>query len=73
MPEYRAGGAGPDAFDCSGLVKWSYKQAGVSLKHGTANQIKQVKRITKKELMPGDLSLFWSRQRRNSTCFAVYR
>jgi cell wall-associated NlpC family hydrolase len=52
---YRAGGAGPDAFDCSGLVKWSYKQAGVNLKHGTANQINQVKRITKKELMPGDL------------------
>jgi cell wall-associated NlpC family hydrolase len=53
--KYRAGGSGPHAFDCSGLVKWSYKQAGVSLKHGTANQIKQVKRISKKDLRPGDL------------------
>lgn len=53
--KYRAGGSGPHAFDCSGLVKWSYKQAGVSLKHGTANQIKQVERISKKELKPGDL------------------
>jgi cell wall-associated NlpC family hydrolase len=52
---YRAGGAGPNAFDCSGLVKWSYKQAGVNLKHGTANQIKQVQRIKKKDLRPGDL------------------
>jgi cell wall-associated NlpC family hydrolase len=52
---YRAGGSGPDAFDCSGLVKWSYKQAGISLKHGTANQIKQVTKIKKKDLKPGDL------------------
>ncbi len=53
--KYRAGGTGPDAFDCSGLVMWSFGKAGVKLKHGTANQIKQVKRISKKDLKPGDL------------------
>lgn len=53
--KYRAGGSGPTGFDCSGLVKWSFGQAGVKLKHGSANQIKQVTRITKKDLMPGDL------------------
>jgi cell wall-associated NlpC family hydrolase len=53
--KYRAGGTGPDAFDCSGLVMWSFAKAGVELKHGTANQIKQVKRISKKDLKPGDL------------------
>jgi cell wall-associated NlpC family hydrolase len=52
---YSAGGAGPNAFDCSGLVKWSYKQAGINLKHGTASQINQVTRIKKKDLKPGDL------------------
>jgi len=52
---YRAGGSGPTAFDCSGLVMWSYGQAGVKLKHGTANQIKQITRIKKKDLKPGDL------------------
>lgn len=52
---YRAGGSGPDAFDCSGLVKWSFAQAGVKVKHGSANQIKQVTRISKKDLKPGDL------------------
>lgn len=52
---YRAGGSGPKAFDCSGLVMWSFAQAGVRLKHGTANQINQVKRISKKDLKPGDL------------------
>ena len=52
---YRAGGTGPNAFDCSGLVMWSFAKAGVKLKHGTANQIKQVKRINRKDLKPGDL------------------
>lgn len=52
---YRSGAIGPKAFDCSGLVMWSYAQAGVKLKHGSANQIKQVKRISKKDLAPGDL------------------
>lgn len=53
--KYRAGGNGPTAFDCSGLVQWSWKKAGVNLKHGTANQIHQVKRISRKDLKPGDL------------------
>jgi cell wall-associated NlpC family hydrolase len=52
---YRAGGSGPTAFDCSGLVKWSFAQAGVKVKHGSANQIKQVTRISKADLQPGDL------------------
>jgi cell wall-associated NlpC family hydrolase len=53
--KYRAGGSGPTAFDCSGLVMWSWEKAGVKLKHGTANQINQVTRISKKDLKPGDL------------------
>ena len=52
---YRAGGKGPNLFDCSGLVLWSYAQAGVSLPHGSNNQIKVVKPITREELLPGDL------------------
>lgn len=28
---YVYGAAGPNAFDCSGLVQWSYRQAGVEL------------------------------------------
>ncbi|WP_370078823.1 NlpC/P60 family protein [Streptacidiphilus sp. MAP12-16] len=30
---YSMGGAGPNEFDCSGLVMWSYAHAGVSLPH----------------------------------------
>jgi cell wall-associated NlpC family hydrolase len=52
---YRAGGSGPNSFDCSGLVKWAFAQAGVSLPHGSNNQIKVVKPISRDELQPGDL------------------
>ena len=58
---YRAGGAGPDTFDCSGLVMWSYAQAGVALPHGSRNQVQVVKSITKAELQPGDLVFSGSR------------
>ncbi|MFC1412473.1 NlpC/P60 family protein [Streptacidiphilus sp. N1-12] len=30
---YVSGGAGPNVFDCSGLVMWAYGKAGVSLPH----------------------------------------
>ena len=30
---YDFGAAGPNAFDCSGLVMWAYAQAGISLPH----------------------------------------
>lgn len=52
---YRAGGKGPNSFDCSGLVVWAYAQAGVSLPHGSNNQLKVVRPITREELLPGDL------------------
>lgn len=52
---YRAGGTGPDAFDCSGLVRWSYAQAGVKLPGGSTNQVNVVLPISKDQLQPGDL------------------
>src|SRR5919202_2627244 len=36
---YVLGAKGPDAFDCSGLVRWSYGQAGVTLGWSTYEQI----------------------------------
>src|ERR1700730_14518174 len=32
---YSWGGSGPNAFDCSGLVMWSFQQAGISLPHSS--------------------------------------
>ncbi len=36
---YVWGATGPDRFDCSGLVKWAYAQAGVHLDRTTYDQI----------------------------------
>jgi cell wall-associated NlpC family hydrolase len=35
---YVYGAAGPDNFDCSGLMQWSYAQAGVSLPRTSQEQ-----------------------------------
>lgn len=52
---YRPGGIGPNSFDCSGLVRWAYAQAGVDLPHGTDNLVPVVQPITRDQLIPGDL------------------
>ena len=52
---YRAGGIGPNSFDCSGLVRWAYAQAGIDLPHGTDNLMPVVQPITRDQLIPGDL------------------
>jgi len=45
-------------FDCSGLVYYAYKQAGISLPHSSSAQAQYCKEISKGELQPGDL-VFW--------------
>lgn len=47
--------AGPDAFDCSGLVMWSWAQVGVYLPHNAAAQYSVTVHIPMTDLMPGDL------------------
>jgi len=55
---YRYGGAGPDAFDCSGLVAYSYAQAGIMLPRTAAQQFAVVTPVPKRDLKPGDLLFF---------------
>jgi peptidoglycan DL-endopeptidase CwlO len=52
--------AGPDAFDCSGLVVWAYAQVGVSLEHFTGDLWNEVVHIPYSEVKPGDLVFFYS-------------
>lgn len=52
---YRWGATGPGQFDCSGLIVWAYRQAGVSLPRTSRAQFAALTPITRSELRPGDL------------------
>jgi len=56
---YGAGGEGPDVFDCSGLVIFAWKIAGVKFEHYSLAQYKQTERISLKEAVPGDLAFYF--------------
>lgn len=57
---YQYGAAGPDSFDCSGLVMWSWRAGGRSLSHSTYAQWDETTRIPLSELQPGDIVFFGS-------------
>lgn len=57
---YVWGATGPDAFDCSGLIQAAYRSAGVSLPRTTYSQIGAGQRVSRSELLPGDLVFFYS-------------
>lgn len=57
---YVWGAAGPNAFDCSGLVQAAYRSAGISLPRTTYAQIDAGRRVSRSELQPGDLVFFYS-------------
>jgi len=55
---YVWGGAGPDVFDCSGLVQWSMRQAGIIMPRVAVDQAQTGPRIALSELEPGDLLFY---------------
>ncbi|MFF7164803.1 NlpC/P60 family protein [Streptomyces sp. NPDC008086] len=57
---YVWGATGPDAFDCSGLTQAAYRSAGLSLPRTTYAQIDAGRRVSRSELLPGDLVFFYS-------------
>ncbi len=58
---YVWGGDGPITFDCSGLVKWSFEQAGVSgLPHSSQEQARMGSSVSRSQLQPGDLIALYS-------------
>ena len=56
---YRWGAAGPGAFDCSGLVYWSYRQLGTTLPRSSSAQSRVGTPVSKGALQPGDLVFFY--------------
>jgi cell wall-associated NlpC family hydrolase len=57
---YSWGGAGPNAFDCSGLIMWAFQQAGISLPHSSQALAKGGQPVGFSELQPGDIVTFYS-------------
>lgn len=52
---YVYGGAGPDVFDCSGLVAFVYRRLGVSLPHNTTLQYNAMPHVAPSSAQPGDI------------------
>jgi peptidoglycan DL-endopeptidase CwlO len=56
---YVWGATGPNGFDCSGLVGWSFAAAGIDLPRTAAEQALAGPAVALNRIQPGDL-LFWS-------------
>ena len=57
MP-YVWGAAGPSSFDCSGLVQWSFAQAGIVMPRVAADQALTGPAVPGSQLQPGDLLFY---------------
>jgi peptidoglycan DL-endopeptidase CwlO len=57
MP-YVWGAAGPASFDCSGLVQWSFRQAGIVMPRVAADQALSGPAVPVSQLQPGDLLFY---------------
>lgn len=55
---YVYGGTTPDGFDCSGLVYYSYQQAGMKVPRTSQEQYRAARRISLSKAKPGDLLFF---------------
>jgi peptidoglycan DL-endopeptidase CwlO len=55
---YQWGGAGPDAFDCSGLVMMAYRSVGISIPRTSQAQWTWGPRISAGQVQAGDLVFF---------------
>lgn len=55
---YVWGAAGPDSWDCSGLLLGAYAELGINLPHNAAAQWNEVAHISEEELQPGDFVFY---------------
>ncbi len=56
---YSYGSVGPNAFDCSGLIFYSYRRAGFDVPRTSGAQAGATRRIAKADMRPGDLMFFF--------------
>jgi cell wall-associated NlpC family hydrolase len=55
---YVYGAEGPSSFDCSGLTKAAWRQAGILLPHNAAQQWSATAHVQRGSLQPGDLVFY---------------
>jgi cell wall-associated NlpC family hydrolase len=55
---YVYGASGPSSFDCSGLVQWSFAQAGIAMPRVAADQARTGPAVPVSSLQPGDLLFY---------------
>lgn len=71
--KYRYGGTSPSrGFDCSGLVQYSHRAAGINLPRTTGQQYASAKRISRKYLRAGDLVFFKTSPSRSVSHVGIY-
>lgn len=63
---YRYRGTGPETFDCSGLVQFSYARMGLKLPRSTSELRNSVTQVRRASLSRGDLVFFNEGHRRAS-------
>jgi cell wall-associated NlpC family hydrolase len=56
---YRYGAAGPNAFDCSGLVNWAFKSSGKTVPRTSKALSRVGTPVSRSALRPGDLVFFY--------------
>jgi peptidoglycan DL-endopeptidase CwlO len=59
---YVFGANGPDAWDCSSLVQAAYREAGVTIGRTTYAQATAGRAVTRAQVQPGDLIIYYSGQ-----------
>ena len=52
--------AGPNSYDCSGLTKFAFAAAGISLPHSSSMQSTMGTPVAYSDLQPGDLVFFYT-------------
>jgi cell wall-associated NlpC family hydrolase len=68
---YRYGGSSPRGFDCSGLVYYSYRKAGIHVPRTTTSQLNNSLPVPLQQVQAGDL-LFFKLSRRAVSHVGIY-
>ena len=68
---YRYGGNSPRGFDCSGLVYYSYRRAGLDVPRSTQSQRGRSQKVALARLTRGDL-LFFNQEGKHSSHVGIY-